>query len=317
MLIVDTGSVNPQFNLAAEEYLFRNRIDDLFILYVNGPSVIIGKHQNAYEEINLKYLRDNNVPLLRRISGGGSVYHDEGNLNFTFIRNSSEGRKVDFSKYIEPVISFFRECGISPEVGDKNEILSDGLKFSGNAEHISKNRVLHHGTILFSSTLKHLREALAKGAGEYISKAVQSNRASVGNLEKMLPDIAGVTDLKKRIFQYIESLNKEATRYIFNDADLSEINRLIEEKYNKWDWNYGYGPDYVFKNTIETGTILFSIELSVKSGKIIDSKITSDTDLRVLEQSLTGVRHCFEDVGEIISGHFGDMDDSIIYKFFK
>ncbi len=317
MLIVDTGSVDPRFNLAAEEYLFRNRIEDLFFLYVNGPSVIIGKHQNAYEEINLKYLRDNNIPLVRRISGGGTVYHDEGNLNFTFIKNSPGGRQADFRKYIAPVISFFREWGISSEVGDKNDIRSDGLKFSGNAEHIFKNRVLHHGTILYSSTLRHLREALAKGTGEYISKAVQSNRTSVGNLAERLPGISGVTDLKRRIFRYIESLNTGATNYIFNDTDLSGINRLIDEKYNKWDWNYGYGPAYIFKNIIKTGKTQFSIELSVKSGKIVKCKIVSDTDLRILEQSLTGVRHCFEDVGEIVSACFGDLDEDIIYMFFN
>ncbi|MCD4770072.1 MAG: hypothetical protein K8R35_07900, partial [Bacteroidales bacterium] len=122
---------------------------------------------------------------------------------------------------------------------------------------------------------------------------------------------------KNRIFQYIESLNAGATRYIFNDADLSEINRLIEEKYNKWDWNYGYGPDYFYKNNIKVGGIRFLIELSVKSGNIVECQIFSDTNLRVLEKSLIGVRHSFKDVKEIVSDYFTDIDDNIIYKFFN
>ena len=148
------------FNLALEEYLLMHEVDDYFVLWQSEPAVVVGKHQNTLAEINYRFVSEKNIRVARRLSGGGTVYHDQGNLNFTYIANGEPGKLVDFKRFIEPVIHFLGTLGIDAQQGLKNEILVRGKKISGNAEHVYKNRVLHHGTLLFHSDLHLLRECL-------------------------------------------------------------------------------------------------------------------------------------------------------------
>ena len=156
---------------------------------INDPSVIIGKHQAAHREVNTKFVTENKIPVIRRISGGGTVFHDQGNLNFTFIRQSEEGKQVDFRKYTRPVIDFLVSLGIDAKFEGKNDIKVDGLKISGNAEHVHRNRVLHHGTLLFSSSIDMLRNSIRTDKSCYTTRAVGSNPSSVMNLSEKLIDI--------------------------------------------------------------------------------------------------------------------------------
>ena len=160
MNILDSPYTDPRYNIAAEEYLLKETEDDYAFFYVNSPSLIIGKHQNSYSEINLEYIRSNRIPVIRRISGGGTVWHDMGNLNFSFILNGEEGKLVNFREYAQPVVDFLNTLGVKASFGSRNEILVEGLKISGNAEHIHRNRVLHHGTLLFNSDLDALKRSL-------------------------------------------------------------------------------------------------------------------------------------------------------------
>jgi lipoate-protein ligase A len=154
MFCIITESDDPSFNLAVEELLLKNRNNEYLILGINKPSVIIGKHQSAHREINTRFVTENNIPVIRRISGGGTVFHDKGNLNFTFIRQSEAGKQIDFRKYTKPVIDFLYSLGVEAKFEGKNDLKTDGLKISGNAEHVHRNRVLHHGTLLFSTSLE-------------------------------------------------------------------------------------------------------------------------------------------------------------------
>ena len=172
MLILDSPSTDPHFNLAAEEYLLKETDRDYAFFYINGPSIIIGKHQNAWAEINLPWTRKNNIPVVRRISGGGTVWHDEGNLNFSFVLTGEEGKLVNFREYAAPVLDFLVKLGIPAEFGKRNEIMVEGLKISGNAEHVFRKRVLHHGTLLFSSDLSQLKDALDTDPEEYQDKSI-------------------------------------------------------------------------------------------------------------------------------------------------
>ncbi len=149
-------STDPFFNLAVEEYLLRNRTEDFLVLGINDPSVIIGKHQVAHREADTKFVMENNIPVIRRISGGGTVYHDFGNVNFSFILNSARGTQVDFRKYTLPVIEFLASLKVNAELEGKNDLKVNGLKISGNAEHVYRERVLHHGTLLFNADLGKL-----------------------------------------------------------------------------------------------------------------------------------------------------------------
>ncbi|MBN2814917.1 MAG: lipoate--protein ligase family protein, partial [Bacteroidales bacterium] len=182
MLFLTSEITDPYYNLATEEYLLRQLHDDVFMLWISRPVIVVGKHQNALAEINYRFVSDNHIDVARRLTGGGAVFHDEGNVNFAFIRAGEPGRLVDFNAFIEPVTAFLQTLGVEALRGPKNEILVNGLKISGNAEHVYKNRVLHHGTLLYQSNLDRLRQSLKPSGGRYIDKAVQSNRSSVTNL---------------------------------------------------------------------------------------------------------------------------------------
>src|SRR5512133_305155 len=182
MFCINLDTNDPFFNLAIEEFLLKTSKEEYFILGVNNPSVIIGKHQSGHREINTKFVNENKIPVIRRISGGGTVFHDAGNLNFSFISNSESGKQVDFRKYTQPVIDFLSSMGVKARFEGKNDLKVEGFKISGNAEHIHGNRVLHHGTLLFNTSLDMLRNSIRKDTSCYSSRAVASNPATVINL---------------------------------------------------------------------------------------------------------------------------------------
>ncbi|NJK98346.1 MAG: lipoate--protein ligase family protein [Bacteroidales bacterium] len=188
MLLLISQTKDTAINLATEDYLLKNSSENIVYLYIDRPCVVVGKHQNAMAEVNYRFLCENNIPLYRRISGGGTVFHDEGNINFTFIQNGEEGNLVNFRAFIEPIRDFLISLGVLAEIGPRNDILVDGLKVSGNAEHVYRKRTLHHGTLLFSSSLNFLRNALRVEEGKYTDKAVKSVRSKVTNLKDYIKD---------------------------------------------------------------------------------------------------------------------------------
>lgn len=315
MLIIDNNNYNPWFNLASEEYLFRNFTDDIFMLYINDRSVIIGKHQNPAEEVNVRCLRGNNIPMIRRISGGGAVYHDKGNLNYTFIRNSDDGKQVDFSAYIIPIISFLKEEGVDAYAGDKNEIRTEGMKISGNAEHVFKNRVLHHGTILYSANLDIMSECLERPSAIIKSRAVQSNRATVCNLQNMMPEIKDIYELRKKLLDYISSANSGSETYMFSKNDIDNIQRLEKEKFVTWDWNYAWGPDYTFLKEFNIEENKYIIELVVSKGIIRKCKYSGPASWNKIEYLLPGNKHNYDELASVMSGNGLTSDSDLIYNF--
>jgi len=315
MLIIDSNNTDPWFNLAAEEYLFRNFSGDIFMLYINSRSAIIGKHQNPAEEVNTRCLRENNIPLVRRISGGGTVYHDEGNLNYTYIRNAADGKQVDFSAYTRPLISFLQEQGIDAYAGEKNEIRIDRMKISGNAEHVFKNRVLHHGTILFSANLELMSRCLERPDAVIRSRAVQSNRTSVCNLQDRMPGIAGISELKERLLDHISLTNPDSEHYKFSGSDIENIEKLRQEKFMTWEWNYGWGPEYTFSKKISIGGNPSDIQLKVSKGIISECKFSGPTPWKKVEYLLLGARHNYDDIARILKDNGLSPDGDLIYNF--
>ena len=186
MICINPDTTDPFFNLAIEELLLKSYNEEYLLLYVNSPSVIIGKHQSGHREVNTRFVYENQIPVIRRISGGGTVFHDSGNLNFCFILRSEQGKQVDFRKYTQPVIDFLASIGVNASFEAKNDLKVDGLKISGNAEHIHGDRVLHHGTLLFSTSLDMLRKSIRKDPSNYISRAVVSNPSPVTNLNGII-----------------------------------------------------------------------------------------------------------------------------------
>ncbi|PKP36179.1 MAG: lipoate--protein ligase, partial [Bacteroidetes bacterium HGW-Bacteroidetes-15] len=178
MLCIYHRNSNPYFNIASEEHLLKRFTDDIFMLYINSPSVIVGKHQNTMAEVDYHFALENDIKIVRRLSGGGAVYHDHGNLNFCFIRNGKEGALVDFKGFTKPIIEILGKLGVEAKFEGHNSLTINGLKFSGNAEHIFKQRVMHHGTLLFSSDLQALANVLYVSIDKYSDRAVKSVRAN-------------------------------------------------------------------------------------------------------------------------------------------
>jgi lipoate-protein ligase A len=260
MYFLESPSNNPAFNIALEEYLLRETEHEYFLLYVDEPSVIVGKHQNALAEINYKFVVENKIPVIRRISGGGTVFHDLGNLNFCFIANSREGHQIDFKKYTRPIIEVLRnDFDIPAELGGKNDIKVHDLKVSGNAEHVFKNRVLHHGTLLVNSELQNLSQALKVVPGRYIDKAVKSIRSKVANLNQFNNQIS-LELLKEKLKNKIVS-EVNVQECFLKENEIAIIQYKVEEKFDTWEWNFGYSPAYKFVSE--------QIQFDVENGFII------------------------------------------------
>ena len=185
MKLIILSTHDPYYNLAVEEYLFQTAEDEVFMLWQNEPTVVIGKNQNAYAEVELDVLRERGIHLARRITGGGAVYHDLGNVNYTFIAKSGQ-QGIDFAHFTAPILRALAELGIRAELSGRNDLLVDGRKFSGNAQYSANGKTLHHGTLLFDSDLTVLSDVLRPDEEKIRSKAVRSVRSRVTNLAPLL-----------------------------------------------------------------------------------------------------------------------------------
>ena len=264
-----SNSTDPKFNLATEEYLLKNIDDDVFFLYVNSTSIVVGKHQNALAEINLDFVNASEIAVHRRLSGGGTVYHDEGNLNFCFILNGEKGKLVDFAKHTQPIINTLKELNIPTEMGKRHDILIDSKKVSGNASHVYKNRVMHHGTLLFDSKLDVLNQALKTNTRAYKDKAVKSVHSEVTNINNYLEEEMSFEAFSAHVYSHLLNQFTNSVSYQLNSMEQHKIQLLIEEKYSTWEWNYGYSPSYEVKKRIRTeSNIIIESHFHVEKGII-------------------------------------------------
>jgi len=222
-LCINQTHSDPYFNLAAEEYFLKNFQEDIFMLWRSRPAVVVGKHQNALAEINHEFVRDNQIPVVRRLSGGGTVFHDPGNVNFTFIRNVESIADVNFKVFTNPVIDALKKLGIDAYTSGRNDLLIDGKKISGNAEHVHRSRVLHHGTLLFDSRLDALKGALKVDLSRFEDKAVQSNRSEVTNILPYLPNPMSAAEFSAFLFDEICKNYPDFRIYSLTASDVSAI----------------------------------------------------------------------------------------------
>ncbi len=316
MLCILNDSNDPFFNLAIEEYLLKNSRREYLILGINSQSVIIGKHQVAHRETDTRYVTENNIPVIRRISGGGTVFHDQGNVNFSFLANSEKGRQIDFIKYTSPIMCFLESEGIKASLEGKNDIKTAGLKISGNAEHVWKERVLHHGTLLFDADLDRMGRSLCKDTGSYGTRAVNSNPSQVIN-------ISAVTGRKTEILDFINAM---ASWFVNNIPEtevsyLTEVEKnaarsLAEDKYHSWEWNYGYGPEYHFTALSEYKCNLYTIKFFVRSGIITECSISGKGDLEKAAEIFEGCRHMPGDISERLAAKGITADQDFIFSLF-
>src|SRR5450759_94616 len=316
MFCINLDTTDPFFNLAIEEFLLKSSKEEYLILYVNNPSVIIGKHQSGHMEADTKFVNENQIPVIRRISGGGTVFHDNGNLNFSFIRQSESGKQVDFRKYTQPVIDFLLLMGVDARFEGKNDIKVDGLKISGNAEHIHGNRVLHHGTLLFSTSMEMLRNSLRKDQSRYTSRAVISNPASVVNLKEKINCFQDINEFRSEMLNYFLKNFSDNVPYNLSEAEILQAESIAASKYKTWEWNWAYGPEYTFKNTFKINNALQSCRLVIKDGIIQESNIEGGDQIRNTSKKLIGCRHMVNDLLEVFRKGNIFLTKKDIFNFF-
>ena len=292
-----SNSTVPNFNLATEEYFLKNSSEEYFILYINNPCVIVGKHQNLLSEINLQYLQENNIQLSRRISGGGAVYHDNNNLNFSFIHNCKNREEINYRTYTLPIQQALNEMGIQAEFSERNDLLLNTKKISGNAMHIFKTRVLSHGTILFNSDLMKLSSSLKNNSVKYIDKSVKSVRSQVTNIFDQFNIPITLEEFTQKIFQKIVSKNPVSRLEPLNSTEEKLILKTSIDKYETWEWTLGYSPKYLFTNKFRVLDIIIEIELFVERGIINTVNITTNnSDLIPIFKELTNGKHDYNTI---------------------
>ncbi len=327
MLLIDSPSNNAHFNIASEEYLLnRFPTEDIFLLYVNAPSIIVGKFQNTLAEINLDYVDEKKIKVVRRMSGGGSVYHDLGNLNFSFHTLLGEKDFGDFSFFTQPVLTMLNALGVPAELKGRNDLLVEGKKFSGNAKLARQGKMIQHGTILLNSEMEVLGEALKINPLKFIDKAIKSNRARVTNLIHYLPKTTTTQTLKDLLTAEIIKSNPAAKRYELTPEDLAGIELLVKQKYETWDWNFGFSPNYNFKKALKVPAGFIEIHLDVMHGVIDKAKIFGDffapKPIEDLEALLIGRKHDTADLQQFfseitLSDFFGQVTNEEIVEGFR
>ncbi|MDZ5470227.1 lipoate--protein ligase [Bacillus sp. 31A1R] len=298
MLFIDNkGITNPKINLAIEEYALKNLdINETYLLfYINEPSIIIGKNQNTIEEINTEYVEEQGIHVVRRLSGGGAVYHDLGNLNFSFITKDDGESFHNFQKFTEPVIEALKQLGVNAELSGRNDILAEGRKISGNAQFSTKGRMFSHGTLLFDSEIDSVVSALKVKKDKIESKGIKSIRSRVANISEFLTEKITIEEFKSLILQSIFGGLDQVQEYKLTEEDWNNIHKLSEERYQNWDWNYGKSPKFNLQHSHRFPVGQVDIRLEVNKGLIDHCKIYGDFfgvgDVSDIEEKLVGLRY--------------------------
>lgn len=316
---------DPRINLAIETYLVQEMpLDEpILLFYINEPSIIIGRNQNTIEEINVDYVEDNGIHVVRRLSGGGAVYHDEGNLNFSFIMPDDGESFRNFGKVTQPIIDALHELGVEgAELKGRNDLVIDDKKFSGNAMYATNGRMFAHGTLMFDSDVNEVVNALKVRKDKIESKGIKSIRSRVTNIKPFLSDeyqYMSTKDFRKEILLKIFDTTEinDVNEYKLTEEDWKKINAISDKLYRNWDWNYGRSPEFdiVRRKRFPIGSI--EAKMNVSDGEIKDIRIFGDFfglgQIADVEGILTGVKYDKESITKAVEEidvkkYFGNIE---------
>jgi lipoate-protein ligase A len=326
MIFVDNGeNYDPRINLAIEEHLVHNLNldDDILLFYINGPSIIIGRNQNTIEEINKQYVEENDIIVVRRLSGGGAVYHDYGNLNFSFINFNGREFLHNFKKFTAPVIKVLKEIGVPAQLTGRNDIVVEERKISGNAQYAIGPKLVSHGTLLFNSDLSQVSEALRVKADKIESKSIKSVRSRVANISEYLKNPMDILEFRERVKNGIlaEANNGE---YKLTAEDWLSINIISNDRYQQWDWNYARSPKFNIQKIYRFPFGQVDARIEVLNGNIHQIRFFGDflglRDVGDVESQLMGVRydkpHLQQALGSMdLKDYFGGMEAEQLADF--
>ncbi|HFZ9462514.1 TPA: lipoate--protein ligase [Streptococcus agalactiae] len=299
--IVNTSN-DPAYNVALEAYAFQKLtdIDEIFILWINEPAIIIGRHQNTIQEINKEFIDKNGIHVVRRLSGGGAVYHDLNNLNYTIISNNTQEGAFDFQTFSKPVIDTLAKLGVKAEFTGRNDLEINGQKFAGNAQAYYKGRMMHHGCLLFDVDMSVLGQALKVSKDKIESKGIKSVRARVTNIVDHLSDKITVQEFSDAILAQMKEEYPEMDEYVLSDAELSEIQAMRDNQFATWDWTYGKAPEYTIERGVRYSAGKITTYANVENSTIKSVKIFGDffgvKPVDDIEKMLEGVRYDYKDV---------------------
>lgn len=299
MIFVDNKGIHdPRINLAIEEYLLKTmdvEKEPVLLFYINQPSIIIGKNQNTIEEINTDYVEDNGIIVVRRLSGGGAVYHDLGNLNFSFITNDDGDSFMNYKKFTQPVVDALAKMGVNAELSGRNDILAEGRKVSGNAQFSTKGRMFSHGTLMFDTEIDAVVSALKVKKDKIESKGIKSIRSRVANILEFLKEQMTVEEFRLEILKSIFGGEENIRYYELTEDDWANIHKLSEERYQTWEWNFGKSPRFNIQKTHRFPTGGIDIRLEVNHGVMEEVHIFGDFfgvgDMADIEQRLVGTNY--------------------------
>ncbi len=313
VLFVDNAGVtDAHLNLALEEHVLRNRIadDDLLLFYVNAPAIIIGRNQNTVEEVNSDVVAERDIRVVRRVSGGGAVYHDLGNLNFSFMTRDVHNRFNRYDRFNGPVVDVLRDLGVPAQIGGRNDIIADGRKISGNAQFATPDRMLSHGTLLLDSNLDDVTAALRPKPGKVESKGVKSVRSRVANISEFLASPIDVSELRELIIERIFGSRDGSKLPLLplDESDWTAARELMARKYGTMAWNYGENPRSNVQRALRFAGGEIDVRVDVQDGRIAGLRIFGDFmgrhDVDTLETTLRGV--LYERVAMLDA--LGDLD---------
>ena len=319
MLFIDNQNItDPRINLAIEEYCLKylDPEQTYLLFYINQPSIIIGKNQNTIEEINTKYVDENGIIVVRRLSGGGAVYHDLGNLNFSFITKDDGNSFHNVKKFTEPVVAALKRLGVDAELSGRNDLMANGRKISGNAQFSTRGRMFSHGTLLFDSEIEHVVSALKVKKDKIESKGIKSIRSRVANISEFLDQKMTTEEFRELLLRYIFDTEGDIPEYKLTDEDWKIINQISKERYQNWDWNYGKSPKFNLQHSKRFTAGSIDIRLEVHKGMIQECKIFGDFfgvgDVGEIEDKLSGVQYERNAIEEALDGvdiqhYFGNI----------
>ncbi|TAA70584.1 lipoate--protein ligase [Planococcus salinarum] len=310
MYFVDNkGITDPRINLAIEEYLLKKmdvEKDPFLLFYINEPSIIIGKNQNTAEEINTDYVDSNGIHVVRRLSGGGAVYHDLGNLNYSFITIDDGESFRNFRKFTEPVVRALNSLGVNAELSGRNDLMAEGRKVSGNAQFSTRGRMFSHGTLMFDTDVEEVVSALKVSKEKIESKGIKSIRSRVANISEFLEQTMTITEFRSSILHSVFEGEANVKLWELTEEDWVGIHEISRERYGNWEWNYGKSPKFNVKHSHRFPVGGIDVRLQVEKGLVEDAKIFGDFfgvgDVSELETAITGVKYERAALDEAISG---------------